>query len=59
MVCPAGFEPAASGVGVLRSIRMSYGHVNNKTVRVSSKYILYDIYYIIYTWKKNIEKIKN
>ena len=26
LVCPEGFEPSASGVGVLHSIQMSYGH---------------------------------
>ena len=30
MVRPAGFEPAASGVGVLRSIQMGYGRNKHK-----------------------------
>ena len=27
MACPTGFEPAASRVGVLRSIQLGYGHI--------------------------------
>ena len=32
MVSPAGFEPAASGLGILRSIRLSYGDVTHRIV---------------------------
>ena len=36
MVSPAGFEPAASGLGILRSIQLSYedkGHKKTHTPR--------------------------